>query len=85
MQLRIQVIRFSNDVIYGFKLNLKYHWLGKHTLFGPLGVLMRSLGGIAVNRSKRNDFVVSLSEEIASKRKFVLIIPPEGTRSRFDY
>ena len=77
---------FPMMLMYGFKLNLKYYWLGKHTLFfGPLGILMRSLGGIAVDRSKKNDFVVSLSKEIASKKKFVLIIPPEGTRSRSEY
>ena len=68
---------------YGFMLNLRYHWLGKHTLFiGPLGLLMRVLGGIPVNRRKKNDYVILLSKVIASKAECVLIIPPEGTRSR---
>ena len=72
---------------YGFMLNLKYHWLGKHTLFfGPLGLFMRFLGGIPVNRrKKKNDYVTLLSKEIKSKRQCILIIPPEGTRSRSDY
>ena len=77
---------FPMMLSYGFMLNLKYHWLGKHTLFfGPLGLFMRFLGGIPVNRSKKNDYVTLLSEEIKSKTQCILIIPPEGTRSRSDY
>ena len=71
---------------YGFMLNLKYHWLGKDTLFfGPMGLVMRFLGGIPVNRREKNDYVTLLSEEIKSKTQCILIIPPEGTRSRSDY
>ena len=77
---------FPMMLSYGFMLNLKYHWLGKHTLFlGPLGLFMRFLGGIPVNRSKKNDYVTLLSEQIKSKTQCILIIPPEGTRSRSDY
>ena len=55
-------------LFYGFILNLKYNWLGKHTLFfGPLGLIMRCLGGIPVNRTKKNDHVILLSKEIKSK------------------
>ena len=71
---------------YGFMLKLKYHWLGKHTIFfGPIGLFMRFLGGIPVNRRKKNDYVTLLSNEIKSKTHCILIIPPEGTRSRSDY
>ena len=77
---------FPMMLAYGFKLNLKYSWLGKHTLFfGPLGLLMRKLGGIPVDRSKKNDYVSALSEEIRNKENCILIIPPEGTRSRVEY
>ena len=77
---------FPMMLAYGFKLNLRYHWLGKHTLFvGPVGIVMRKLGGIPVNREKKNDYVTSLSEEIISRKKCILIIPPEGTRARSDY
>ena len=73
-------------LFYGFVLNLKYHWLGKHTIFfGPLNFFMRFLGGIPVNRRKKNDYVTLMSNEIKSKPKCILIIPPEGTRSRSDY
>ena len=77
---------FPLMVLYGFVLNLKYNWLGKHTLFvGPLGLFMRFLGGIPVNRSKKNDYVTLLSQEIKAKANCVLIIPPEGTRSKSGY
>ncbi|RZP21843.1 MAG: acyltransferase [Burkholderiaceae bacterium] len=77
---------FPMMLSYGFMLNLKYHWLGKHTLFfAPLGLFMRFLGGIPVNRGKKNDYVTSLSKEIKAKAQCILIIPPEGTRSRSDY
>ncbi len=77
---------FPMMLFYGFILNLKYNWLGKHTLFfGPLGLIMRCLGGIPVNRTKKNDHVILLSKEIKSKSQCVLIIPPEGTRSRSNY
>ena len=46
---------------------------------------MRFLGGIPVNRSKKNDYVTLLSKVINSKRECILIIPPEGTRSRSDH
>ena len=77
---------FPMMLVYGFMLNLKYHWLGKHTLFlGPLGLFMRFLGGVPVNRGKKNDYVTLLSNEIKSKEKCILIIPPEGTRARASY
>ena len=77
---------FPMMLSYGFMLDLKYHWLGKHTLFfGLFGLFMRFLGGIPVNRRKKNDYVTLLSKEIKSKAQCILIIPPEGTRSRSDY
>ena len=77
---------FPMMLFYAFMLNLKYNWLGKHTLFfGPLDPIMKRLGGIPVNRTKKNDYVTLLSKEIKSKSECILIIPPEGTRSRSDY
>ncbi|NDG94043.1 MAG: acyltransferase, partial [Gammaproteobacteria bacterium] len=36
-------------------LKVKIHWLGKASLFwGPMGPIMRRLGGIPVDRSKSN-------------------------------
>ena len=77
---------FPMMLAYGFEQKLNYCWLGKHTLFiGPMGTFMRRLGGIPVDRSKKNDYVLTLSEEIMAKDSCILIIPPEGTRSRSEY
>ena len=77
---------FPMMLAYGLAQKLNYCWLGKHTLFiGPMVTFMRRLGGIPVNRSRRNDYVSTLSEEIMTKESCILIIPPEGTRSRTEY
>ncbi len=55
-------------------------WAGKDTLFrGPLGPLMRWLGGIPVNRRERTGLVERLAADLGQK-PFLLAIAPEGTR-----
>jgi 1-acyl-sn-glycerol-3-phosphate acyltransferase len=64
-------------------LGLDVQWLGKHTLFRPpLGSLLRTLGGLPVNRSTSNDVVSGIVEEFSRREKMVLAIAPEGTRKR---
>ena len=64
-------------------LRLKIRFFGKHTLFyPPLGWLMRSLGGVAIERHKSINRVEQSAEEIRKADNFVLVITPEGTRSR---
>lgn len=58
-------------------------WVAKDTLFrGPLGPLMRALGGVAVNRRERTGFVERVTDEFRHRDDFHLIIATEGTRSR---
>lgn len=59
------------------------HWVGKDSMFrGIMGPLMRSLGGIEVNRRERTGFVERLADEFRRRENFHLIIATEGTRSR---
>ena len=61
-------------------------WCGKDSLFvGPLGTLMRALGGIAVNRRERTGFVGQFKREFERADKLHLAIAPEGTRARTDH
>ena len=61
------------------------HWLGKHTLFRkPFGSLFRWLGGIAIDRSKAGNAVAQMVEAFNDNDRFVLAIPPEGSRSQVD-
>lgn len=64
-------------------LGRKVHFIGKHSLFRwPLGGFMRALGGIPVDRSARQDLVTQVVDQFAAHDDFILVIAPEGTRSR---
>lgn len=64
-------------------LGLEVHWMGKDDLFrGPQARLFRALGGIAVDRSKKNDLVRAMAGKFDGPGPFVLLVPAEGTRSR---
>lgn len=61
-------------------------WLGKVELFrGPMGPIMRRLGGIPVRRDAAGSMVAELVAEFASRKKFCLLVPVEGTRSKSEY
>lgn len=65
-----------------FQLGVKIHFLAKKQLFFfPLGVLLRALGGVSVDRSKKNKTVDQVVEMFRSHDAFRLAITPEGTRS----
>lgn len=57
-------------------------WLGKREMFiGPLGVLMRRLGGIPVDRENPVGLVGEVTLLVKNSHKVALVVPPEGTRS----
>ncbi|MBN2746344.1 MAG: 1-acyl-sn-glycerol-3-phosphate acyltransferase [Bacteroidales bacterium] len=74
------------DIIIGF---LAYRALGikakflvkKEIFFFPLGLLLRAIGGIAIDRSPGNSTVNQVIEQMTSAKHFILTIAPEGTRS----
>ena len=60
---------------------LKFRWIAKDTLFRwPLAALMRSLGGMPVNRRRNGDFVQSMVEAFHACDELMIAIAPEGTR-----
>jgi len=64
--------------VYGVRVN----WMGKHTLFrGPMGVVMRALGGIPVRRDRSNSLVAQMAAAIESSDRIALTVPAEGTRA----
>lgn len=66
-----------------FRFDLSPRWMGKHTLFrGPMGSLMRRLGGIPIHRHLRGNVVDQMSAAFAASHTLCLTIPPEGTRGR---
>ncbi len=68
-----------------FDRQLSVRWMGKDALFrGPLGPLMRWLGGIAIDRSKANNLVSQMVGTYRQSPALVITIPPEGTRRKVE-
>jgi 1-acyl-sn-glycerol-3-phosphate acyltransferase len=58
-------------------------FMGKHSLFRwPLRNLMIGLGGVAVRRGTSADLVAQMAAEFERRDDFILVIAPEGTRSK---
>ncbi len=67
-------------------MGVRLHWLGKQSLFkGPLGWLMKSLGGIPVNRQKSQNFVDEIRKVFDSFDELVVTLSPEATRGKSAY
>jgi 1-acyl-sn-glycerol-3-phosphate acyltransferase len=65
-----------------WRLGIDVHWLGKHSLFsGWRGPIMRSLGGIPVDRSDPSRIVTEVIARVEAGEVFGLVITPDGTRS----
>lgn len=66
-----------------FALRLRIGFLAKKSLFrGPLGRLLRWLGGIPVDRSAKHNFVARAVDRFQASDKLLLGILPEGTRGK---
>jgi 1-acyl-sn-glycerol-3-phosphate acyltransferase len=60
---------------------LRFHWVGKESLFrGPVGWLLRRLGGISVRRGARAHFVDQMVTAFQRGGPLRIAISPEGTR-----
>ena len=78
------------DVLVGFaarnELRINHaKFLGKKELFvGPLGWLLRKLGGTPVDRFSKQGMVEQVTKLFANNEIFLLGMAPEGTRKRVD-
>jgi 1-acyl-sn-glycerol-3-phosphate acyltransferase len=64
---------------------LKASFVGKKELFFfPLGILIRSIGGLPVNRGAKTNFVDEVVKLYESMPNLVIALAPEGTRKRTD-
>ncbi len=77
---------FPHMIAFGFATGQYIHFLMKHTLFeGLLGVLLRAMGGIPVDRRQPQGLVATVSRAMDKHDELILVVAPEGTRSRSDY
>ena len=66
-----------------FALRLEARYIAKQSLFWwPLGVFLRAVGGIAIDRSAAGDVVDGAARALRERAAMVLVITPEGTRSK---
>lgn len=77
-------------LIAGFSSGILLHWpygfMMKDAMFrGPLGPIMRWLGGLSIDRSSPNDVVQQMAAVFAQRDDLILAVTPEGTRSRREY
>jgi len=63
-------------------MHLQGRYLVKKDLFFfPLGLMLKALGAIPVDRSKNNNMVNYVSELFKDKEELFVVFTPEGTRS----
>ena len=64
------------------QFGLQIHWMGKSSLFrGPMGPLMRWLGGIPVYIGQTRNTVQQMVEAFDSQDQLILVIAPEANRA----
>ena len=77
---------FVYMLLFRSAIGINPHWVGKDTFFRwPFGGLWKRLGGIPVNRRSRNSFVDQMVATFQEHDELVLVIAPEGTRSKTRY
>ena len=77
---------FIYMLLFKFATGLNPHWVGKDSMFRwPWGGLWNRIGGIPVNRRSRNNFVDQMIEAFRQRDEMILVISPEGTRSKVGY
>ena len=77
---------FPYMIAMGWAFGMRIHWIGKEALFrGPMGWLMRRLGGIAVRRGEQSGSVSSLADRFHEADELIVVVPAEGTRKWTDH
>lgn len=73
---------FFMAMLTALTLGVDMTFVMKHTPFkGPVGRLLRWLGGIGLDRDKSRNFVAQMVDAFNSREKIAMAIMPEGTRS----
>ena len=67
-------------LFYGSLGRDAHFMMKKEWFFFPLNLVFKAMGGIPVNRSKKNSLVDQMAGRFDSTRQFNLAITPEGTR-----
>ena len=77
---------FVFTLLVVWSAGLSPHVLVKREVFWwPLGPILRSLGAIETDRGSGGGLVERLSAEAAAADEFILVLAPDGTRTRTDH
>lgn len=77
---------FPIGVLFRYGVGVGAQWMGKESLFrGAMGVVMRALGGIPIDRRSPQGVTASMVELYRRTEALWIAITPEGTRSRVEY
>lgn len=71
---------FIGKLFYGALGRRASFMMKKEWFFWPLGVFFRNIGGIPVDRGKKQSLTDQMAERFAKSKEFNLAITPEGTR-----
>ena len=72
-------------VLLAKSVGLEMSWMIKNDwVKGPMGVVLRGVGAVAVDRKAAHNLVDQMVAEFARRDTFTLVIPPEGTRRRVE-
>ncbi len=73
-------------LLFAGAFGLKISWMGKSNLFiKPFGYFLRLIGGISINRRKKNQIVDHMISLFRQRENFLLVVPVEGTRARANF
>ncbi|MBM7062404.1 lysophospholipid acyltransferase family protein [Pseudomonas sp. UL073] len=68
-----------------FVLRLNARWFAKHSIFcWPFGALLQRWGGVPIRRDRQGNMVEQAVQQFREQRQFMLVISPEGTRSKVE-
>ena len=66
-----------------FKFQIPVHWMAKESMFfWPFIGLLKRLGGIPIDRSKKGNVVTDMVDILGRSHRMVITIAPSGTRER---
>jgi len=66
-----------------FIFRLKAQWLAKNAIFiWPVGILLRALGGIPVDRKNAHGVVGQMVDSLNKSGQQVILLAPSGTRKK---
>lgn len=67
-------------------VGMRAYWMVKDTwVKPPMGWFTKRVGAVPIDRKKSNGVVGQMVEEFERRDRFLLMIPPEGTRSRAEH